>query len=143
MKKKENSKSDNILATRLLKLRKENDLTQQQVADLLNLERTSVTKYESGQSSPSYNTLLMLSKIYNVSISYLLGEDSDSETFFDVASSSSEYTNNSTLPLLNTQYMDVLTDDEQFLVLYFRMLDRDPEILDYLRQRYNNSNKDS
>ena len=42
-------------------------LSQQQVADALNINRTTYTKYETGDSDPALITLVRLAAIYNVS----------------------------------------------------------------------------
>ena len=141
MKKEGKTRFDNTLPAHMKKLREENQLTQRQVADLLNLERSSIAKYELGQSSPNPETLLTMAKIYNVSVDYLIRGNVDFNDSFNVASSFPSYGTNHNLPLLNTQHMHDLTESEQFLVLYFRMLDHDPEILEDLRQKYNNLSK--
>ena len=141
MKKEGKTRTDSTFPARMKKLRQENDLTQQQVADLLSLERSSIAKYELGQSSPNPETLLTMAKIYNVSVDYLIRGKSEEETSFTVYSGLPEYKTGSPLPLLNTQHMHDLTKDEQFLVLYFRMLDHDPEILEELRQKYKELSK--
>jgi len=58
---------------RLKKLRKESKLTQQELADKLNIKRSTLAGYESGKQ-PSYETLVKLSDIFNVSVDYILGD---------------------------------------------------------------------
>jgi len=60
-------------AIRLRELRNTAKLTQQQLGDQLNLRGSAISKYESGDSQPSFPTLIKISKIFNVSIDYLLG----------------------------------------------------------------------
>ena len=55
-------------------LRKKKGLTQQEVAELLNVERVTYTKWELGNSNPNYENLSMLACIFDVSIDYLLGD---------------------------------------------------------------------
>ena len=50
-------------------------ITQEQLAARLNLSKANVSKYESNAIEPNLDTLLALSKIFNVSIDYLLGND--------------------------------------------------------------------
>jgi phage repressor protein C with HTH and peptisase S24 domain len=59
---------------RLKTLRLEAGLTQGNVAELLNISQQSVQKYEKGNGKPLNNNLEKLAKIFDVSISYLLGE---------------------------------------------------------------------
>ncbi len=129
---------ENNFPANLKKLREENQLTQQQLADLLNLERSSIAKYEKGKSTPNPETLLAIAKIFNVTVDYLI-RGNLSEVTNEVHSQTPEY-NESPLPLMSAQRMFELTNDEQFLVIYFRMLDRDPKILEQLREEYNNRN---
>ena len=62
-----------LLAARLAAARKENNYTQEEIADFLNCGRATVTNYESGRRSPDYDTLIKLAKKYNVTTDYLLG----------------------------------------------------------------------
>ena len=57
----------------LLELRKQNNLTQSQLAEKTYVTRQAVTKWESGDSIPNTETLKILSKLFNVSINTLLG----------------------------------------------------------------------
>lgn len=55
--------------------RKAAGYTQQAVADLLNIERTSYARYETGTREPDLDTLARLSEIFKVSIDYLTRGD--------------------------------------------------------------------
>lgn len=48
------------------------NLSQQQVAKLLNLDRSSISYYERGKAEPSIATLKQMGKIYGVSMNTLL-----------------------------------------------------------------------
>ena len=56
-----------MLAQTLKKLRENCGYTQQQVADALNLERSTYTYYETGKTTPDINTIVKLARIFNVS----------------------------------------------------------------------------
>lgn len=59
----------------LKQLRKNSGITQAQMADKLNLaSQGAYRKYETGEGFPQLKRLLLISKIFNVSVSYLLGE---------------------------------------------------------------------
>ena len=64
----------NIICNRLKELRILHNLTQKEVADKINVERSTYSCYELGKTVPHINTLLALSKIYNVPLDYLIGE---------------------------------------------------------------------
>lgn len=53
-------------------LRLQNNWTQQQVANLLNISLSRYSHYETGKREPDYDMLKQFSKIYNVTIDYLL-----------------------------------------------------------------------
>lgn len=50
---------------KLLKLRKEKGLSQEEVADRLNVSRQTISKWETGQSSPAFFIYIYLSLYYN------------------------------------------------------------------------------
>lgn len=53
-------------------LRKKNHLTQQDLAECLNLETSSISKYENGETDISLMKLELLSKKFNMSVLELL-----------------------------------------------------------------------
>lgn len=55
-------------------LREDKDLTQQQMAELLNITQAAYSRYESGDLDIPSAVLIKLSKFYKVSIDYLLGQ---------------------------------------------------------------------
>lgn len=65
-----------LLNIRLKELRKENGITQSELAKSLNVSRSSIAMYENGDRIPSYETLEAISDFFNVSILYLLGKES-------------------------------------------------------------------
>lgn len=54
-------------------------LSHQQVADALNVERSSYTKYESGKTPVNVKTLMKLARIFNVSPTELLPDEPDDD----------------------------------------------------------------
>ena len=54
------------------KLRKENKMTQQELADKLGIMATSVSKWERGINAPDISYLIELSKIFSVTVNELL-----------------------------------------------------------------------
>ncbi len=57
---------------KLITLRKSRDLTQEQLAEKLNVSRQSISKWESGQVIPEVEKIVELSKAFNVTLDYLL-----------------------------------------------------------------------
>lgn len=62
-----------LFSKRLTFLRKENNLTQDDLAKIINKKRTTVSGYETADKEPDYETLCILAKQFDVSIDYLLG----------------------------------------------------------------------
>ncbi|MDE5932530.1 MAG: helix-turn-helix domain-containing protein [Lachnospiraceae bacterium] len=60
------------LYERLTELRKENGLSQEKLAELLNISRQAVSKWETGASNPDINNIIQLGKLYGVSTDYIL-----------------------------------------------------------------------
>ena len=48
-------------------------MAQQELADKLKIGKTTVSNYETGYSKPDTDTLIQMSKIFNVSLNYLTG----------------------------------------------------------------------
>lgn len=61
---------------KLQQLRKQKGLTQEQLADILFVSRTAVSKWESGRGFPNLESLKAISRFYNVTLDDLLsGEE--------------------------------------------------------------------
>lgn len=64
-----------IIANNLVKLRKQADLTQLEVAEKLNYTDKSVSKWEQGAITPSIETLCDLANLYGTNLETLLSEN--------------------------------------------------------------------
>ena len=49
-------------------LRKQADMTQNEVADKLNLSRQAISKYERGESFPDISVLVMIAELFHVTL---------------------------------------------------------------------------
>ena len=65
--------NDLKLAENLKLFRQKFNLTQNDVAEIINKDRSSIAKYESGAAQPPFSVLNLFSKLYNVSIDELCG----------------------------------------------------------------------
>lgn len=61
-------------ADRLKLLRNERSLKQQDIADILNVERPTIAGYETKRKQPDYEKIKILADYFNVSLDYLLGQ---------------------------------------------------------------------
>lgn len=66
------------IANKLLKLRKENGLSQEELADKLGISRQAVSKWERAEASPDTDNLICLAKLYGVSLDELLLNEENS-----------------------------------------------------------------
>lgn len=94
---------------RLKKLRLSKGLSQKELADMLNIGRTTVCGYEQGKIVPKQDGLLELSKIFNVSTDYLTGVSNNPKPINDSMSDVSY--------LLKTIH-NVLLDNDNTKILY-------------------------
>ena len=63
------------LSEKLYSLRKKSGLSQEQLAEQLNVSRQAISKWESGVSVPESEKLIVISTYYNVSVDYLIKDD--------------------------------------------------------------------
>ena len=57
-------------------LREDNDKTQKELAEYLNIKQTTYSKYELGKINIPIEMLIKLADFYDVSLDYLTGRDS-------------------------------------------------------------------
>lgn len=62
-----------IFCERLKELRKEENLTQKELADKLNTTNSSVCDWECGRTEPDLSTLVKIADYFDVCADYLLG----------------------------------------------------------------------
>lgn len=67
------------IASRLAKLRKEKGLSQEDLADKLGISRQAVSKWERAEASPDTDNLILLARLYDVSLDTLLSTDAKDE----------------------------------------------------------------
>lgn len=60
---------------KLKALRQENKMTQQYVADYLNVARSTVAGYETKSRQPSHEKLTSLANLFHVTVDYLLDDE--------------------------------------------------------------------
>mgnify|MGYP003232072062 CR=1 FL=1 len=63
------------LSEKLYELRKKRALSQEQLAEQLGVSRQAISKWESGKAVPETDTLISISKYFDVSLDYLMKEE--------------------------------------------------------------------
>lgn len=113
MAKRKISKVDPVIGRRLKQYRVACGLTQDQVASILNISRTTYTKYETGVSEPSHELLGRIVSLFGTDFNSVLGEKGMYEgSIFD-----------NKMPMFN------LTKEEQNTIIAFRSFSNDEKIL--------------
>ena len=75
-----------ILADKIIRLRKKNGWSQEELADKMNVSRQAVSKWESTQSIPDLEKILQLGTLFGVTTDYLLKDDIEDEEFTNESS---------------------------------------------------------
>lgn len=104
-------------------------LTQQQVADILNINRTTYTKYETGVSEPSHEVLRKIVSIFGTDYNTLLGNGTP---FLPIVQDPDD-----TLKLYNLS-----NDEKKLLTAYRAMSDENKaDILNKMKEKLGIVNK--
>ncbi len=103
------------LAENLKLFRSKLKLTQSEVADIINKDRTSVAKYEKGAAQPPFSVLCILAKLYDVTIDELCG--------FAGTAPLAVKSNSKEDELLET-LVSGLNRQEQMMILKFKVMDK-------------------
>lgn len=101
-----------ILGSRIKELRKKKGLTQQQLADLINVTKVSICCYEKGNRTPNLETFVDLVNVLDTTPEYLLGMDNKV-----IAEDNEDYIIN--LPKEDIQIMQELRKNDK-LIKYLR-----------------------
>ena len=70
-----------ILADKIIRLRKKNGWSQEELAEKMEVSRQAVSKWESAQAIPDLERILSLARLFGVSTDYLLKDEMESEEF--------------------------------------------------------------
>ncbi len=119
-----------MIGERLRYLRMANRLTQREVADILKIHRTTYAYYETGRSNPDLETLSVLSRIFGVSVDFLVNGTTE-KNVKRVMDNPSKY-DAADYP----EYLSALSRDEKKLVMLYRALSDKEKILDILNEKY-------
>ena len=65
---------------KLIKLRKEAGLSQEELGNRLNVARQTVSKWELGETTPEMDKLIKISEIFNITLDSLIKEENEEKT---------------------------------------------------------------
>ncbi|MDD3395380.1 MAG: helix-turn-helix transcriptional regulator [Anaerotignum sp.] len=66
---------------RLISLREKNGIERKELSEIMEIPYTTLRNYEIGTREPGHLFLIKLTKIFNVTVDYLLGLDDEKETY--------------------------------------------------------------
>ena len=69
------SHNKDMFAKKLKELRSEKGWKQEDLAKMLNVDRTTVVKWERGERETSFAMLVCIAELFEVSVDYLLGRE--------------------------------------------------------------------
>lgn len=72
-----------ILADKIIRLRKQNGWSQEELAEKMQVSRQAVSKWEGAQTTPDLEKILMLSSLFGVTTDYLLKDEMEDEGHSD------------------------------------------------------------
>ena len=67
------------IAEKIIKLRKTNGWSQEDLAEKLYVSRQAISRWENGTALPDAENVLQISKLFNVTTDYLLNDDYESD----------------------------------------------------------------
>ena len=114
-----------VFGKRLKEIRKKNNITQQQLGDMVGVTKVSICCYENGTRTPTLETLIDLANSLNVHLNYLLGID---------ALAIDEENKNNTLNIAKDE-IDLIKELRKHIKLYEKMLDDPKRTMDYFEQK--------
>ncbi len=77
-----------ILAEKIIRLRKKNGWSQEELAEKMQVSRQAVSKWEGAQTVPDLEKILMLGQLFGVTTDYLLKDELEDEAYTDDADAS-------------------------------------------------------
>ena len=110
-----------VFGKRLKELRKQANLTQQQLGNLIGVTKVSICCYENGTRTPTLDTLIDLADNLNVHLDYLLATDT-----LAVDQDNKKNTLN-----LAKDEIELIKELRKHIKLYEKLLDDPKRVMDY------------
>lgn len=119
----------------LRQCRENSGLTQKQVAEALNVERSTYAYYETGTTHPSGSMIIKLSNIFNVNYSVFM--DAVGDTEFDNNDEDESFTTLSDNSWRERERIYTLPSSEQELIINYRSLTKKQkeEVMDFIHSK--------
>ena len=85
---------------KLVMLRKQHNLSQEQVAEKLGVARQTISKWELGETTPEMDKLIMISELYNITLDELMKEENEGKVINDPNNTNSQKLAGMTIKIL-------------------------------------------
>ena len=85
---------------KLIMLRKQHNLSQEQVAEKLGVARQTISKWELGETTPEMDKLIMISELYNITLDELMKEENEGKVINDPNNTNSQKLAGMTIKIL-------------------------------------------
>lgn len=85
---------------KLVMLRKQHNLSQEQVAEQLGVARQTISKWELGETTPEMDKLILISEIYNITLDELMKEENEVKVVNDPNNTNSQKLAGMTIKIL-------------------------------------------
>lgn len=69
-----------MISNKIRELRKKKGLSQEELAEQINVSRQSISKWETAKAIPDMDKIIQLSEFFNVSVNYLINEEHNNES---------------------------------------------------------------
>lgn len=90
-----------------------NNISQQTIAKILGIERSTYSSWETGRSTPNTAQLIMLAQIYNVSVEKMVSDNAP----FALSSGKGTF--------FSDTYLSALNEEEKEVILKYRLLNEE------------------
>ena len=85
---------------KLIMLRKQHNLSQEQVAEKLGVARQTISKWELGETTPEMDKLIIMSELYNITLDELMKEENEGKVINDPNNTNSQKLAGMTIKIL-------------------------------------------
>ena len=85
---------------KLIMLRKQHNLSQEQVAEKLGVARQTISKWELGETTPEMDKLIIISELYNITLDELMKEENEGKVINDPNNTNSQKLAGMTIKIL-------------------------------------------
>lgn len=111
-----------MIGSRLIYLRKQKGLTQEELAQKLGLPRTTYAGYENESREPDFKTLVKLADYFNTSLDFIFGRTDNQRPISELSSKEYEvFLEMEKHPLFQEMFRDLATDPEQKVKKFIKL----------------------